>query len=291
MSLSEATQQLQRDTGIKAEPAKATPVGGGSINQAFRVPSDQGPLFAKLNAAAELAIFEAEVDGLKALESSAALAVPKIYSSGSVAETAYLFLEWLDLGPTSTAAETALGKGLARQHRVAGERFGWKRDNLIGATLQPNEPDDNWISFFRERRLGFQFALAVENGLPRDIQDAGAEILQGLEKFFDAEVTIPSLLHGDLWSGNWGAAAPARPYLFDPAVYYGDREADLAMTRLFGGFSSAFYDAYAADWPLAHGWEARVDLYNLYHLLNHFNLFGSGYLRQISSVLARLAAQ
>ena len=291
MSLRAATRQLQRDTGIKAEPDEAIPVGGGGINRAYRVPSDRGPLFAKLNNTVALTMFEAEADGLKALENTASLAVPKAHSLGRVAETAYLFLEWLDLGAKSVAAETALGVGLARQHRVAGERFGWSRDNVIGATPQPNEPANDWVEFLRERRLGFQFALAAENGLPRETQDAGSELLDRLERFFDVEVTVPSLLHGDLWSGNWGASASDVPYIFDPAVYYGDREADLAMSRLFGGFGAAFYDAYADEWPLPPGWEARVDVYNLYHLLNHFNLFGSGYLGQVSGALARLAAR
>ena len=289
MNLTQATHELQRNTGIEADPAEATAVGGGSISQAYRVPSSQGPLFVKLNHAAGLAMFEAEADGLMALKDGGALAVPAVHCVGSVEETAYLFLHWLDLEPKSQAAERALGRGLARQHRISGEQFGWRRDNVIGSTHQPNDPNDNWIDFLRDRRLGFQLGLAAENGLPLADQEMGAALLGGLEKFFGGEAPAPSLLHGDLWSGNWGSTTSDVPYVFDPAVYFGDREADLAMTRLFGGFSPVFYDSYMTEWPLPSGWDTRVDLYNLYHLLNHFNLFGSGYLPQISSVLAQLS--
>ena len=289
MNLTEATRELQHNTGITAEPAEAIAVGGGSINQAYRLPSNRGPLFAKLNAAAGMAMFEAEVDGLRALRDAEALAVPAVYCFGSVNETAYLFLEWLELASSSTAAEIALGTGLARQHRVSSDRFGWTRDNVIGSTHQPNDPHEDWLTFLRDRRLGYQLELAAKSGLPRAERRAGAELLDGLERFFAGDPPTPSLLHGDLWSGNWGATTSAVPYLFDPAVYFGDREADLAMTRLFGGFGAEFYDAYTTEWPLQSGWRERVDLYNLYHLLNHFNLFGDGYLPQICGVLARLS--
>lgn len=288
MNLTLATDELLRDTGIEAQPTKATTVGGGSISQAYRVPSSRGPLFVKLNQAIDVAMFEAEADGLRALQDGGAVGVPAVYCVGSVEDTAYLFLQWLDLGAKSPAAERALGRGLARQHRISSEHFGWRRDNTIGSTRQPNDPDDDWITFLRDRRLGFQLSLAAENGLPRANQEAGAALLGGLERFFGDEAPAPSLLHGDLWSGNWGATTSDVPYVFDPAVYFGDREADLAMTRLFGGFTRAFYDAYMAEWPLRSGWETRVDLYNLYHLLNHFNLFGSQYLPQVSRVLGLL---
>ncbi|MFP6829533.1 MAG: fructosamine kinase family protein [Gammaproteobacteria bacterium] len=288
MNLTEATDELQHDTEITARPAEAVAVSGGSISQAYRVPSSRGPLFVKLNHAADVAMFEAEADGLEALRDAHSLAIPAVYSVGRVNETAYLFLEWLDLESKSTLAEIALGKGLARQHRISSDRFGWARDNVIGPTRQPNTPTENWIAFLRDQRLGFQLDLATKNGLPRAEREASVELLAGLDRFFEGDPPVPSLLHGDLWSGNWGATASVVPYVFDPAVYFGDREADLAMTRLFGGFSHEFYAAYLAEWPLPTGWQRRVDLYNLYHLLNHFNLFGGGYLPQISAALARL---
>jgi protein-ribulosamine 3-kinase len=289
LNLTEATDELQHDTGITAEPAEAVAVSGGSISRTYRVPSSRGPLFVKLNHAADVEMFEAEVDGLEALRGAHSLAIPAVYSVGSVNETAYLFLEWLDLESESTPAEMALGRGLARQHRISNDCFGWTRDNVIGSTRQPNDQTEGWVAFLRDQRLGFQLALAEKNGLPRAEREASVELLTGLDRFFDGDLPAPSLLHGDLWSGNWGATSAAVPYVFDPAVYFGDREADLAMTRLFGGFGHEFYAAYQAEWPLPTGWQRRVDLYNLYHLLNHFNLFGGGYLPQIAGLLARLA--
>ena len=289
MNLTEATDELQHDTGITAEPAEAVAVSGGSISRCYRVPSSRGPLFVKLNHAADVVMFEAEVDGLEALRGADSLAIPAVYSVGCANETAYLFLEWLDLESKSTPAERALGRGLARQHRISNDRFGWARDNVIGPTRQPNNQTEDWVAFLRDQRLGFQLVLAAKNGLPRAQREASVELLAGLDRFFDGDFPAPSLLHGDLWSGNWGATASGVPYVFDPAVYFGDREADLAMTRLFGGFGHEFYAAYLAEWPLPPGWQRRVDLYNLYHLLNHFNLFGGGYLPQIAGLLARLA--
>ena len=288
LDLTEATRQLQHDTGITAQPDAATAVSGGSVCQAYRVPSSHGPLFVKLRSALDCHQFEAEADGLQTIDTCGALKVPTIYCYGSTETTAYLFLEWLELGARSTTAEIVLGHSLARQHTTTAASFGWSCDNFIGASAQPNHREDDWIAFWRDSRLGFQLDLAAENGLPATDQEAGAALLDRLENFFGDEEIVPSLLHGDLWSGNWGVLAADVPCIFDPAVYCGDREADLAMTRLFGGFGPAFYDAYMTTWPLRPGWERRVDLYNLYHLLNHFNIFGTGYLPQVSGSLVRL---
>lgn len=288
MDLTEATEQLQQQTGIIATAEAATAISGGSISSAYRVPSKDGPLFLKLGRAGSHERFAAEVDGLRALRQCGALTVPMVYCHGRTESSSYLFLEWLELGTRSATTETSLGRALALQHRTTASSFGWARSNFIGATYQPNDQHDNWLTFLRERRLRFQLDLAARNGLPATEQAAGGAILDRLENFFGDDEIAPSLLHGDLWSGNWGELPAGVPCIFDPAVYCGDREADLAMTRLFGGFSSAFYDAYITEWPLRAGWEVRVDLYNLYHLLNHFNLFGEGYLAQVSGTLARL---
>jgi fructosamine-3-kinase len=288
LDLNEATEKLQQHTGITAEATDVTAIGGGNISQAYRVPSDEGPLFLKLGRSDSYEQFAAEVDGLEALEECGALRTPEILCHGKAGTIAYLFLEWLDLGRSSAAAETSLGRSLAQQHRATAKSFGWSRNNFIGSTYQSNELDDDWTTFWRDRRLRFQLDLAVRNGLPAAYRQAGAKVLAGLEIFFGDREIAPSLLHGDLWSGNWGSLAADVPCIFDPAVYRGDRETDLAMTRLFGGFGRAFYDAYMAAWPLRSGWEERIDLYNLYHLLNHFNLFGGGYLPQIRGTLTRL---
>ena len=284
-------RELEQLTGIHVDIARARPVAGGSINRAFKLPGDTGPLFVKINAASTLSAFEAEAEGLAALRDAGGVAVPGVLGAGRTGGAAYLALEWIDLGSRAKAAERRLGRGLAQQHRATAEQFGWHRHNTIGATPQRNTQAEDWLDFFGRERLGFQLDLAREHGLPQQQIAQGRELAARLEPFFDDYRPEASLLHGDLWSGNWGADAAGTPYIFDPAVYYGDREADLAMTRLFGGFGPAFHAAYQEAWPLARGWERRVDLYNLYHLLNHFNLFGASYLSGIADSLARLLGE
>jgi len=283
-------RELEHRTGFRGDSSRARVVSGGSINQAFKVPGDPRPLFVKINRASALPDFEAEVEGLESLSAAGGVAVPAVIASGCVGDTAYLALEWVETGSRTAAAQQRLGAGLARQHRATNERFGWHRHNSIGATPQRNTPCGDWLEFFRRQRLEFQLELAQRNGLPGLQLSQGRKLCERLESFFSGYRPQPSILHGDLWSGNWGADEAGTPYLFDPAVYYGDREADLAMTRLFGGFGAAFYAAYDNRWTLAPGWEQRVDLYNLYHLLNHFNLFGVGYLGQVANILDRLLA-
>ncbi|MGI9257330.1 MAG: fructosamine kinase family protein [Gammaproteobacteria bacterium] len=288
MSLLEVTGELEHLLGTKLSLSDAKRVGGGSINDAYRVSTDRGPLFLKLNSAVNDDMFEAEVDGLRALREARSIIVPEVLAYGVAADTAFLALEWLNLGRRSAMAEAALGVALARQHRVVSERFGWHRDNYIGLTRQPNDSASDWVAFYRDTRLGFQLKLAVENNIPAAIRKSIEQLLNRIGEYFGEEAVPPSLLHGDLWAGNWGTTADGQACIFDPAVYFGDREADLAMTRLFGGYGRDFYMAYEAEWPLASGWERRVDLYNLYHLLNHFNLFGEGYLSQVTAALNRL---
>lgn len=288
--LNPVVRELEHRTGFRGDSSWARAIGGGSINQAFRVPGDPRPLFVKINRASALPDIEAEAEGLEAIHGAGSVAVPEVIASGCVGDTAFLALAWVDMGSRTVAAQQRLGTGLAEQHRATAEHFGWHRHNTIGSTPQRNTPSVDWFEFFRRERFEYQLELACRNGLPRRQQSKCHRLSERLESFFTGYQPEPSLLHGDLWSGNWGADETGTPYLFDPAVYYGDREADLAMTRLFGGFGAAFYMAYEERWPLAPGWEQRVDLYNLYHLLNHFNLFGSGYLGQVSTCLSRLTA-
>ena len=288
MDLERIVGELERRAGVRAFPEQARAIAGGSINRAYYLPTDRQPLFVKVNGAHAVSMFEAEAEGLAALRGADALAVPTTVDVGSASGTAYLALGWVALSSRTGSAERRLGAALAEQHRVTAARFGWHRDNTIGATPQRNTQRSSWTEFLRRDRLGFQLDLAAGRGLPRRELEGGLRVLERLERFFPQGEPAPSLLHGDLWSGNWGADAAGTPYVFDPAVYYGDREADLAMTRLFGGFGEAFYAAYEEAWPLTDGWEERVDLYNLYHLLNHFNLFGSGYLGQVAASIARV---
>jgi protein-ribulosamine 3-kinase len=270
-------------------PAQPQRIGGG-ISQAFRVDAEDGPLLVKLNCAQRLPMFEAEAEGLRCLSEAGALTVPKVRDCARAGEHAYLALEWIDFGPKSVAAERLLGRGLARVHRHLGPAFGWHRDNTIGSTPQLNAESADWPVFWRERRLGFQLELAARNGLPARCRTLGAELLRQIDARLAGHEPQASLLHGDLWGGNWGVSRQGLAYIFDPAVYYGDREADLAMTRLFGGFGPDFYAAYEQEWPLAPGWRERAVLYELYHWLNHFNLFGAGYLPRVSEALERLVA-
>ena len=176
-------------------------------------------------------------------------------------------------------------------HRYTSGKFGWTRDNTIGSTPQVNTQEADWVTFYAERRLRFQFELAAENGCAQGVQTQGETLLEKLPVFFTNYRPQASLLHGDLWGGNHAALRDGTPVIFDPAPYYGDREADLAMTELFGGFSARFYAAYRAAWPLDAGYAVRKDLYNLYHVLNHLNLFGGGYRGQAQDLIERLLSE
>ena len=199
-----------------------------------------------------------------------------------------LALEWLDMRSPTGKCAGILGQQLAAQHRVIRSQHGWHRDNTIGLTAQPNTLTDSWLEFYREQRLGHQLRIAAANGYGESLRQAGDWLLDNLDTLFGDYAPEPSLLHGDLWGGNW-SAVNGQPVIFDPAIYYGDRESDLAMTLLFGGFGPEFYESYNDAWPLHDGHERRVDLYQLYHVLNHLNLFGRGYLDRAASLLAGLA--
>ena len=271
----------------------STPVGGGSINEAYRLEGTDGSrYFLKLNDAQHLPMFIAEVSGLNAIAATNTIGVPRPIAHGSAGRQSYLVMEYLEL---SLHGDTKLlGEQLAALHRCEGNSFGFAQDNFIGTTPQPNgwpsEIKGNWIDFWRENRLGFQLRLAAQNGYGGQLQRLGEKLLDALPMFFDGYTPQPSLLHGDLWSGNHAYLPDGAPVIFDPATYYGDRECDLAMTELFGGYPADFYAAYRSAYPLDAGYSMRRDLYNLYHILNHANLFGGGYARQAEQMMQRLLA-
>jgi fructosamine-3-kinase len=266
-------------------------VGGGSFGECLRWSSDGGDLFVKLAEETNLGMFSAEADGLRELGSVAALRVPEVRGVGTASGQAFLALEWIEFAGASSRTESMLGAGLARLHRTTAPRFGWHRDNAIGVTPQHNDWTDDWAQFFAMRRLGFQLDLAERHGHGGRFIERGRRLCERLAEFLGEHRPRPSLLHGDLWGGNWGADASGAPVIYDPAVYYGDRETDLAMTRLFGGFGQGFYKAYASEWPLDPGAAQRVALYKLYHVLNHLNLFGGGYGAQAEEMIERLLAE
>jgi protein-ribulosamine 3-kinase len=280
-------------TSTIGSPCRDSPEGrvaGGSINVCYRWRSDSGPLFVKVAALEALPMLVAEAAGLAALARANAVRVPRVRAVGPAAQSAFLALEWLTAGRADTACERLLGEQLAALHRVTADRFGWSLDNTIGSTPQANTPCADWTEFFRERRLKPQLALAAANGY-LELEPWAERLLESVPQLLAGHRPQASLLHGDLWAGNWLALATGEPALFDPAVYYGDRETDLAMTRLFGGFGAAFYQAYEAAAPLPGGAALRCELYNLYHVLNHANLFGGGYAGQARAMMQRLLAQ
>lgn len=267
------------------------PVAGGCINSAWRIEGNGQRYFVKLNDSDKLPMFAAEAEGLRALACGSGLRVPAPLCWGTAGRHAYLVLEYLDLSSPAASTWEAMGRGLAAQHRQTQPRFGWQRDNTIGSSPQLNPWRDDWIVFWREQRLGFQLKLADQNGYRGALQEKGAMLMDRLESFFPGYRPVASLLHGDLWSGNCGADRDGNPVLFDPAVYYGDRECDLAMSDLFGAFPPRFHAAYRESCPLDPGYAVRKTLYNLYHILNHANLFGGAYAAEAERMMDRLLSE
>ncbi|MDX8404161.1 MAG: fructosamine kinase family protein [Mariprofundaceae bacterium] len=267
-------------------------LSGGSINAAYRVETETGELFfVKLNRETLFPMFEAEAEGLQELRKAHVIRVPEPILSGAGQGYSWIVTEYISFGRSNAQTEETFGHQLAEIHRVISNRFGWHRNNTIGSTPQVNDQEDDWIGFYRKHRLGFQLNLAAQNGFRGSLQSKGERLMADLGHFFDGYEPVPSLIHGDLWGGNRGADERGAPVIFDPAVYYGDREADLAMTSLFGGCSDHFYDAYYETWPLVDGYPARKTLYNLYHILNHANLFGGGYAMQAEGMMDHLLAE
>ena len=283
-SISDATGQpfvIDRKTGLS----------GGSINSAFRIAGGSHSYFVKLNQAHKLDMFEAEADGLRELGDAKAIRVPIPVCFGEAEGKSWLVTEYIELDRGAGDSSQYLGQQLAALHRHTSERFGWFRDNTIGSTAQENSWSDSWIDFYRDYRLLYQLRLAAKNGFTGSLQLKGERLLANLPVFFSAYSPSPSLLHGDLWGGNCAFDETGQPVIFDPAVYYGDREADIAMTELFGGFGVDFYHAYNEAWPLDEGYRVRKQLYNLYHILNHANLFGGTYISQSESMIDCLLAE
>lgn len=244
--------------------------------------------FAKINERAQLDNFAAEADGLAALAAAGAR-VPSPLCRGEAGGEAFLVLEYLEMRGNGDHA--ALGRALALVHSVRGEFFGWWRDNYIGTTPQLNRRSSSWSDFWRDARLRPQLDLGRRNGMEASLLKKGERLVEAVPRLLSGHAPPAALLHGDLWGGNAGFLAGGAPVLFDPAVYWGDRETDLAMTELFGGFPPAFYSAYAKAAPLDPGYAARKPLYKLYHVLNHANLFGGGYAAQAERMIDELLAQ
>ena len=282
------SEQIRQSAGTRFSPTSPSSIGGGCINQAFRLSDDRQAYFIKLNSISLLSMFEAEAAGLAEIAQTRTIRVPKPVCFGSFENNSFLVLEYIQMSSRGDTGQA--GRELAQMHQKFGDGFGWHRDNTIGSTHQRNNLSSDWIEFWQQHRLGYQLKLAAELGHTGRLQERGHRLLELLPQLIGHEPQ-PSLLHGDLWSGNIAFDTERRPVIFDPAVYYGDRETDLAMTELFGGFNSRFYAAYNEVWPLDAGYASRRDLYNLYHILNHLNLFGGGYAGQAQGMIDRLLAE
>jgi len=294
MSGSALADWIGNVSGKKFQTTAMQAVGGGSINRSFRLDGtlDGRPIcyFVKFNDAGRLPMFEAEADGLRELALAAAVRVPEPVGCGVLGERSFLITGFINFSSGSAHASALLGEQLAAMHRYCSDAFGWRRDNTIGLTRQENPLSDNWLEFYRDYRLGVQLTLAEQNGFAHSLLAKGARLQADLGALFDGYSPQSSLLHGDLWAGNYAFDREGLPVLFDPAVYYGDRESDLAMTELFGGFDDDFYAAYRNAWPLDDGYQQRRGLYQLYHILNHANLFAGSYAVQAESLLDNLLA-
>ena len=279
--------EIAAASGEDFNPSAPVGLSGGCINSAFRLRDGHRNWFIKTNRAALLAMFEAEAAALDALAATGTLRVPKALCTGTSDGVAYIVMEHIELGHAGIGGWRNAGEQLAALHRHTAKDFGWSRDNTIGATPQINRQESQWIEFWHQRRLGYQLKLAAENGYGGNLQRRGEQLMARFPALIDHN-PVPSLLHGDLWGGNLAFDTLGAPVIYDPASYYGDREAELAMTELFGGFSTEFYAAYREAWPLDDGYRIRKTLYNLYHVLNHLNLFGGGYGAQAERMIDQL---
>jgi fructosamine-3-kinase len=278
--------QITQTTGQKFVSHDRRSVGGGCINQGHRMSDGERSYFVKFNRADQLAMFEAEALGLQLMREPQAIGVPEPICSGIVENSAYLVLEWIDFGRGSRQAWTEMGRQLARLHQFQkASAFGWERNNTIGSTPQINDWTANWSDFFTQHRIGYQLHLGHQNGghFPKE-----ETLLAVIPERLADHTPKPSIVHGDLWSGNAAIRQSGQPVIFDPATYWGDREVDLAMTELFGGFPSEFYRGYNDVFPLDSGYQSRKTLYNLYHILNHFNLFGGSYESQANRMIDQI---
>ena len=262
-----------------------TPLSNSSFTHNFSIQCECNRYFLKLSTNHDC--LKAEADGLRALSAAKSIRVPNPIANGAAQSIGFLVVEHLEL-QNRHSDFVRMGRDLAKLHRTPGTPYGWHQDNFLGGSIQINSHQSNWADFFKNNRLGYQLQLACDNGFGARLGVLQDRVLDRVTTILDSHKPEPSLLHGDLWQGNYGFIEGGIPVIFDPAVYVGDRETDLAMTRLFGGFPSSFYESYRREWPLPSGWEQRQVLYNLYHILNHLNLFGGSYLQQSESMCRQL---
>ncbi|MFN3342979.1 MAG: fructosamine kinase family protein [Flavobacteriales bacterium] len=278
---------LKKHIGESIKLKGAKMAYGGSINECYILDTNKGNYFIKRNDAVDFpGMFSEEAKGLIALRSTQTLRIPEVIEVGHFKSYAFLLLEYLERGTPSNAVWDKFGEQLALLHKHSNEHYGWSSENYIGSLNQTNTNFNSWTEFLIHTRLESQALLALTNKkIDRKLYDKFQQLYTKLDSVFPVE--LPAMLHGDLWSGNFLALASGEVAVFDPAIYYGHREMDLAMTRLFGGFNQRFYDAYNAHYPLINDWQKRVDICQLYPLLVHVNLFGGGYVHQVEMIVKK----
>jgi len=296
MDWSAFSSTLSQNLNQTVQIQSAHAVSGGDIHQAYLLNTSIGNLFLKLNHSASLPLFTTEAYSLKAIANSNSLRCPNVFAFGLHNQQAWLLLEHLTLSHQGDDVQRGLDLALMhrqinRHSQTITQPFGWFQDNFIGHTPQKNLWHTDWIHFYGEQRLRPQLELAQLRGAHRNLFERGCELIEQLPFWFKDYQPDASLLHGDLWGGNSAFTTHGEAVIFDPASYYGDRETDLAMTELFGGFSADFYKGYNEAFPLDKGYARRKPLYNLYHVLNHFNLFGGHYEQQAEQLINALIKQ
>jgi len=263
------------------------PVQGGSINSAFRIEKEKENYFLKTNDAKLFpGMFEAETKGLRLLRKAFEQGVPEVTETGIAGEEQYLLMEYIPSAAPGIAACYNFGRALAKMHRNTTDYFGLDHDNYIGSLPQRNKTHHKWTDFFISERISPLIKTAIDSGaMMPDLTGGFNKLFSRIDELFPAEP--PALLHGDLWSGNYKFGKGGEAWIFDPAVYFGHRETDIAMTKLFGGFAADFYSGYDEEYPLEKGWEKRMDIFNLYPLLVHVNLFGGHYIYDVERIVKR----
>jgi len=283
----EIASVLLMKTGQDHSIKRASALSGGSINYAFRLETNIGTFFMKYNqSSAYPGMFEQEARGLAVLKEAGEVRVPEVIAYGDDGTYSFIILEYLDPAGKRGQFWEDFGRNLAALHRHTNKNFGLDHDNYIGSLNQYNDHYVSWPDFFREQRLLIQMDMAARTGLlPGHIKRGFESLFKKLDDIFPDEP--PSLIHGDLWSGNYHVDEKGKACIIDPAVYYGSREMDIGMSRLFGVFGGNFYDAYNEAWPMETGWRERIEICNLYPLMVHVNLFGAGYLGSVESILSK----
>jgi len=278
---------LENQFKCTIELISTSAVSGGDINESYMLETSSGDYFVKKNSLSRFpGMFEKEADGLRLLSKTKVIPVPDVIGVGEENDVAFLVLKYINSAPKHPGFWNTFAKKLAQLHKHTADQFGLDHDNYIGSLYQSNRYHKRWTDFFREERLEAQVKLARDHGA------IGKETVQAFERFYNKldeifPVESPALLHGDLWGGNFMVDERGEAVIIDPAVYFGHREMDIAMSQLFGGFDLQFYEAYNRHFPLEKGWQQRIDYCNLYPLMVHVNIFGGGYLNSVNSILNR----